>query len=25
VWLASDACKFMTGSIVTADGGTVIQ
>ncbi len=25
VWLASDACPFMTGSIVTADGGTVIQ
>jgi NAD(P)-dependent dehydrogenase (short-subunit alcohol dehydrogenase family) len=25
VWLASDACRFMTGSIVTADGGTVIQ
>ena len=25
VWLASDACPFMTGTIVTADGGTVIQ
>jgi NAD(P)-dependent dehydrogenase (short-subunit alcohol dehydrogenase family) len=25
VWLASDACPFMTGAIVTADGGTVIQ
>ena len=25
VWLASDACQFMTGAIVTADGGTVIQ
>jgi NAD(P)-dependent dehydrogenase (short-subunit alcohol dehydrogenase family) len=25
VWLASDACRFMTGSVITADGGTVIQ